>query len=140
MPEMPALVSTHGVDGMLTLQRQRDDINQRASQVEHVLIAWGARGRKFESCRPDQYLHAVQVCSVPLFVPTLNFGVLDGYNLHAIPKQIFRCPFLRGMGNYLRCWSADTSVRPRRMGRIRCADRDAHDNHSRIDGVGLYRL
>jgi hypothetical protein len=42
------------------------------------------------------------------------------------------------MGNYLRYWSADTSVRPRRMGRIGCADSYAYDNHvsaSLIDDI-----
>jgi hypothetical protein len=44
-------------------------------------LAWGARGRKFESCRPDQYLRDAGGTSVvPSVVPILN-DVFQGDSL-----------------------------------------------------------
>jgi hypothetical protein len=46
------------------LQWLGEDMNRHARHVDHMLIAWGARGHKFESCRPDQ-LNQTVICLLP---------------------------------------------------------------------------
>ena len=47
----------------------------------HIFIAWGARGRKFESCRPDQYLPDDDGTSVVPFVVPIGSDAFEGDSL-----------------------------------------------------------
>ncbi len=48
-----------GIGAYFCLPRLGEDMNWHAKHVNHALIAWGARGRKLEFCRPDQYLRVL---------------------------------------------------------------------------------
>src|ERR1700689_3193601 len=78
-------------------------------KVSHLVSLgnpWGARGRKFESCRPDQYLHAVPRWLVALFVPMVNVETAQEIGREMDEREAAE---RRRRACFRRCWRRSAS-------------------------------